>query len=361
MPHERLPPAGREPQSGGPSVPEIALLSVVVPVFNERPSLARLLGEIELACERVAGNWEVVFVDDGSTDGSRELLERLSATNDRVRPLAFVRNRGKSAALRAGLSASRGDVVVTLDGDGQDDPASIPSLVSALEAGYDHISGWRVPRRGPRRRTWASWLFNKATARLTGLRLHDFNSGAKAYRGDCARSLAIYGDLHRFIPVIAAQFGWRVGEGRVMHREREHGRSKYGGERYTHAALDLLGVIVIGRYRNRPMHLFGGVGLALGALAAVLLVVMVVLNLLGTSVSGWPFLIAAGLAVACSIQLLAIGVGVEMLLAAHVRVQPWVVAEDISVVGESEQHARVAKPTVAETSRSQPLPTPSSR
>ena len=271
MPHERLLRAYRRPHSAGSHALARVPLSVVVPVFNERPALLELLREIEATCERVADNWEVIFVDDGSTDGSRELLERLATTSERVTALAFPRNHGKSAALSAGLGASRGEVVVTLDGDGQDDPASIPHLMGALANGYDHVSGWRVPRHGPRRRAWASWLFNRVTARLTGVPLHDFNSGAKAYRGECARSLAIYGDLHRFIPAIAAQLGWRVGEVQVAHRQRHHGRSKYGAERYLRAALDLIGVTLIGRYGNRPVHRWGRLAIAAGVLAFGLL------------------------------------------------------------------------------------------
>jgi hypothetical protein len=359
VPHERPSLADGGPYSPGSRALARVPLSVVVPVFNERPALLELLREIEAACEEVADTWEVIVVDDGSTDGSRELLERLATASERMTALAFRCNRGKSAALRAGLAATRGDVVVTLDGDGQDDPGSIPQLMAALADGYDHVSGWRVPRHGPRRRAWASWLFNRVTARLTGVPLHDFNSGAKAYRGECARSLAIYGDLHRFIPAIAAELGWRVGEARVAHRPRSHGRSKYGAERYVRAAVDLIGVTLIGRYGNRPLHLFGRLAVAAGVAALVLLGAPAALELAGTNVSAPPLLIAGGLALLCSVQLLAVGLAAEILLAARARplyAQP---ADDIAVLGPPARRSGVAAP-VASTSRGQP-PTPSTR
>ena len=325
------------------------LLSVVVPVLNERPALVGLLREIEVACERLADDWEVIFVDDGSSDGSRELLEGLSVDSERVAVLAFPSNRGKADALNVGLSASRGEVVVTLDGDGQDDPASIAFLLEALKQGYDHVSGWRTPRYGPRRRAWASRIFNKATSRMTGLSLHDFNSGAKAYRGDCAHSLAIHGDLHRFIPALAAQLGWRVGETRVIHREREHGSSKYGAERYARAALDLIGVAAVGRYGCRAPRVLRRIALAAGALAIGLVVLLLFIEIAVADISESPVVIVGALTVLCSIQLFAMGAAVELFLAACRRRPAPVVVDDIAAARTAmSRAARVSEPTARE-------------
>ncbi len=238
-------------------------LSIVVPAFNEREALPELLEEIERSCSGLGRSWEVVVVDDGSSDGSFELLEALAADRPWLRAVRLRTNVGKSAALATGFAYSGGDVIVTIDGDGQDDPADIPALIARLEAGADLVTGWKRARRDPASRRFASRVFNRATSRFSGLELHDMNCGLKAYRGECARSLEIYGELHRFIPVLASQQGWRVAELPVNHRPRAHGRSRFGFERYVRGALDLLTVMFIGRYQHRPLHLFGGIGMAL--------------------------------------------------------------------------------------------------
>ena len=201
-------------------------LSIVIPAFNERPALEPLLAEVEQACSATGRPWEVVFVDDGSTDGSAELLESLARRREHVRFLQLQRNFGKSAALRAGFDASRGRVVVTLDGDGQDDPAEIPALVAKLDEGYEVVSGWKRERRDPSFKRWGSRLFNRLTAKLSGVPLHDVNCGLKAYRGTAIRSLEIYGEQHRLIPVIGFQRGWRVaGCPSITARASRGGRS----------------------------------------------------------------------------------------------------------------------------------------
>src|SRR4051812_45143950 len=244
----------------GPAPAAIGL-SVVIPVFNERESLAPLMAEIDAARDHMGLTSEVVWVDDGSTDGSAEVLERLAHEHAGVRVICLRRQFGKSVALRAGFERTRGAVVVTMDGDGQDDPAEIPALVAKLQEGYDVVSGWKRDRQDPAFKRGGSRAFNRLTARLSKVPLHDVNCGLKAYRGPSVRALELYGEQHRLIPVIGFQRGWRVAELPVNHRPRKHGRSKFGAERYARGLLDLLGVLFIARYQQRPLHLFGGVGL----------------------------------------------------------------------------------------------------
>jgi glycosyltransferase involved in cell wall biosynthesis len=225
------------------------------------------------------------------------------------------RNFGKSAALTAGFEHSSGDVVVTLDGDGQDDPAEIPALIRKLDDGYDLVSGWKHQRRDPTLKRWSSRLFNWVTARLSGVRLHDFNCGLKAYRGECARSLDVYGELHRYIPVLAAQRGWRVTELPVTYRARVHGRSKFGPERYARGLLDLITVLFLGRYQQRPLHLFGGIGLMLMVAGFVISVYLTILRISGEGIGDRPLLLLGALLIVVGIQFLTFGLLAQMLAA----------------------------------------------
>src|SRR5436189_3023962 len=221
--------------------------------------------------------WETIFVDDGSTDGTFAALTRLHSGTDNVRVVRLRRNFGKAAALLAGFNQAQGGTVVTIDGDLQDDPAEIPRLLAKLDEGFDLVSGWKTRRRDPWRRRVLSRIFNAVTGRVSGLRLHDMNCGLKAYRAEVVRGLRLYGELHRFIPVLARSRGFRVAELPVNHRPRQHGGSRYGLERYLRGFLDLLTVTFMGRYRHRPLHLFGGLGLFLGAVGTVILVYLTVL------------------------------------------------------------------------------------
>src|SRR6266576_5968605 len=242
------------------------MISVVVPVHDEERTVALLFDELQAALEPLDQPWEAVFVDDGSTDGSFAALTRLHSAKDNVRVVRLRRNFGKAAALAAGFAQARGDVVVTIDADLQDDPAEIPRLLAKLDEGFDLVSGWKAHRRDPLSRRALSRIFNWVRGRVSGLRLHDLNCGLKAYRAEVVKGLRLYGELHRFIPVLAYYRGYRIAELAVNHRPREHGRSRYGVERYLRGFLDLLTVSFIGRYRHRPLHLFGGLGLALGAI-----------------------------------------------------------------------------------------------
>ena len=228
-------------------------ISVVIPVRDEQDSLDPLVDSLRGV---LVSPYELIFVDDGSTDQTRKRLKTLHEPG-RVRVLCLKKPSGKTAALAAGLAASRGGIVFTMDGDLQDDPAEIPRFVEQLDAGYDLVCGWKKKRRDPIAKIVASRIFNFATRRLTGLALHDVNCGFKAFRGDVARSLQLHGEMHRFIPVLVAEAGHRVGEIEVTHHPRRHGRSKYGFARLLKGFLDLVTVVLVTRFRERPAHGFG--------------------------------------------------------------------------------------------------------
>ena len=293
------------------------MISVVVPVHDEERSVALLHEELAAALDPLGRPWEVVFVDDGSSDGTFAALTRLHARHDEVRVVRLRRNFGKSAALQAGFEEAQGEVVVTIDGDLQDDPAEIPRLLAKLEEGFDLVSGWKAKRRDPLARRILSRLFNRVTGLLSGLRLHDLNCGLKAYRAEVLRGLRIYGELHRFIPVLAHYRGFRVAELPVNHRPREHGRSRYGMERYVRGFLDLLTVTFMGRYRHRPLHLFGGVGLLLGALGTAVLVYLTILKVLGEAIGHRPLLTLGVLLIVVGVQLLSLGLLSELITSHH--------------------------------------------
>ena len=293
------------------------MLSVVVPVHNEERSVEFLYDELAAALEPLGLEWEAVFVDDGSTDGSFGALTRLHAGADNVRVVRLRRNFGKAAALVAGFDQARGETIVTLDGDLQDDPAEIPRLLAKLDEGFDLVSGWKRERRDPLTRRLLSRIFNAVTSRFSGVRLHDMNCGLKAYRTEVVRGLRIYGELHRFMPVLAHYRGYRIAELPVNHRPREHGRSRYGPERYLRGFLDLLTVSFIGRYRHRPLHLFGGLGLGLAAAGLGILVYLTVLKLGGHAIGGRPLLTLGVLLVVVGLQFFSLGLISEMITSHH--------------------------------------------
>jgi glycosyltransferase involved in cell wall biosynthesis len=293
------------------------MISVVVPAHDEEHSVALLYEEMQAALDPLGEPWEAVFVDDGSTDGTFAALTRLHARADNVRVVRLRRNFGKSAALAAGFAQAAGDIVVTIDGDLQDDPAEIPRLLAKLEEGFDLVSGWKTKRRDPWRRRIPSRIFNWVTGRVSGLRLHDLNCGLKAYRAEVVRGLRIYGELHRFLPVLAHYRGFRVAELPVNHRPRRHGRSRYGMERYLRGFLDLLTVSFMGRYRHRPLHLFGGLGLVLGVTGFVLLAYLSVLKATGEAIGHRPLLTLGVLLVVVGLQFFSLGLISELITSHH--------------------------------------------
>jgi glycosyltransferase involved in cell wall biosynthesis len=293
------------------------VISVVVPVHDEEDSVEPLLDELRAALDPLGTEWEVLFVDDGSTDETFGALTRLHDREPGIRIVRLRRNFGKAAALAAGFAEAAGDVVVTIDGDLQDDPAEIPRLLAKLDEGFDLVSGWKTRRRDPLRRRIVSRIFNSVTGRISGLRLHDLNCGLKAYRVEVLRGLRLYGELHRFIPVLAHYRGFRVAEVSVNHRPRGHGRSRYGMERYLRGFFDLLTVTFMGRYRYRPLHLFGGVGLLLGGIGFVLLAYLTVLKLMGHAIGQRPLLTLGVLLLVVGIQLFSLGLIGELVTSLH--------------------------------------------
>lgn len=293
------------------------MISVVVPVHNEERSVALLLDELGSALQPLDRPWEAIFVDDGSTDGSFSALARLHDAHDNVCVVRLRRNFGKAAALAAGFAQARGDVIVTIDGDLQDDPAEIPRLLVKLDEGFDLVSGWKTRRRDPLTRRALSRIFNRVTGWVSGVRMHDMNCGLKAYRAEVVRGLRLYGELHRFIPVLAHHRGYRIAELPVNHRPREHGRSRYGLERYLRGFLDLLTVSFIGRYRHRPLHLFGGLGLLMSAAGTGILVYLTVVKILGQAIGQRPLLLLGVLLVVVGLQFFSLGLITELITSHH--------------------------------------------
>ncbi len=242
---------------------ERAALSIVVPLLNEVESLPQLHTEITLALATLdlVGPAEIIYVDDGSTDGSARILQGLFESDPRVQVIQFRRNFGKSAALAAGFRATTGRLVVTLDADLQDVPAEIPALLAPIRADEaDLVSGWKADRQDPASKTVPSAVFNRVVRLMTGVELHDFNCGFKAYRDEVLDELTLYGELHRYIPVLAHVRGFRVAEVAVPHRPRRYGRSKFGPARFFRGFFDLLTVLFLSQYTRRPLHLFGLIG-----------------------------------------------------------------------------------------------------
>jgi dolichol-phosphate mannosyltransferase len=237
------------------------MLSVVIPVFDESPSLAELHREIATTVDRDRLEVEIIFVDDGSRDGSWEAISDLARRDRRVRGLQLRRNFGKAAALSAGFRAARGELVLTLDADLQDDPNEIPRFLEQIKAGLDVVSGWKKVRLDPWHKVWPSRVFNWLVGLFTGVRLHDHNCGMKCYRAAVFREVRLYGEMHRFIPVLAAARGFRVGEIAIHHRPRRFGKSKYGARRFVKGFLDLLTIKFLTSFSHRPQHFLGSVGL----------------------------------------------------------------------------------------------------
>ena len=293
------------------------MISIVVPLLNEEHSLEALFSEIATALDSKNEPWEVVFVDDGSTDGSLALLDRLHSETTNVVVVHLRRNFGKAAALQAGFLEARGDLIVTIDADLQDDPAEIPHLLAKLDEGFDLVSGWKTRRNDPVTRRVFSRVFNWLAAIVSGVRLHDVNCGLKAYRAEVLQGMRLYGELHRFIPILASYRGYRIAEIPVNHRPRQHGRSRYGPERYLRGLFDLLSVTFMGRYRYRPLHLFGGLGVLMGAVGFVILVYLSMLKLWGEGIGTRPLLTLGVLLVVVGIQLVSLGLISELVTSQH--------------------------------------------
>lgn len=302
-------------------------VSVLVAAKDEAASLEQLYHEVRTALDGADGaghcqnGWELILVDDGSTDDSWAMMRSLSARDDRVRALRLRRNFGKSAALAAALATSRGEVIVTLDGDLQDDPAEIPGMVRRLfDEEVDMVAGHKFERRDPIGKRMPSYVFNAVTSKVTGLALRDHNCGLKVARREVYEALPIYGEMHRFFAAISHANGFVVVEHAVNHRPRLHGRSKFGLERYARGGLDLFTVVTLTRYRRRPAHLFGGLGLLSGLFGlAVLLWLTGVWFFTDDPIGNRPLLLFGVLLVILAVQLISLGVLAELIVTRDAR------------------------------------------
>ena len=295
-------------------IPDRVEISVVVPVLDEEGSVLELASRVATVLDGLSRSFEIVFVDDGSKDGTPERVREAREIDPRVKLVRLRRNFGKAAALTAGFDHSHGEIVVTMDGDLQDAPEEIPRMLAALkERKLDLVSGWKKYRRDPASKRWPSRLYNWVTRKLAQVDLHDFNSGFKVYRREVLAEISVYGELHRYIPVLASRRGFQVGEVDVVHHPRRHGVSKYGWDRFYKGLLDLLTVLFITKYTRRPLHLFGAVGLVFLAAGFGINLYLAVLWFLGSYLSNRPLLLLGMLLMLMGIQVLTTGLLGEML------------------------------------------------
>jgi glycosyltransferase involved in cell wall biosynthesis len=317
-----------------PQTPGSNLLTVsaVIPLFNERAALAELYGRLSAVLRSIAQRHEIIFVDDGSTDGSSIALRELRATDKSVRYIRFRRNFGKSAALAAGFRAARCKVIVTLDADLQDIPEQLPLLIEKLEEGYDLVCGWRHSRHDKLSKRIGSKIYNVVTAALTGVRLHDLNCGFKCIKREVLDEVMIYGERHRFIPVLASYRGFLLGEVKVDHAPRAYGSSRYGLERVLGGMFSLLTIILMTRYTNKPLHFFGFMGSFLFAIGFIIDAYLICLRIIQSQwLSNRPLLVIGTLLIIVGVQLVLFGLLAEMIAFSYRR------ETDYSIV-ETEDH-----------------------
>lgn len=312
-------------------------LSIVVPLYNEAPSLPELHERITAALQELKLPAEMIFVDDGSTDDSFETLTNLRRRDARVRILQFRRNYGKSAALAAAFSRARGRFLITMDADLQDDPAEMKALLEKLEAGYDLISGWKRRRFDSFIKRFTSKIFNRVTSSLTGLRIHDINCGLKAYRREVTQTIPVYGELHRYLAVLAHREGFRVGEIEVKHHPRKHGKSKFGPSRFTKGFLDLLTVLFLTRYTKRPLHLFGLAGIISFLLGFGVTAYLAVERLFwSVYLTNRPLLFLGILLMIIGVQMFSIGLIGEMITATSAPATAYSIKAEVGFVSTQE-------------------------
>lgn len=298
----------------------IDLVSIVVPFLDEAETLPELATRIADAATELSCDYEIVFVNDGSTDDGAEVARRLCKADPRICLIDFMRNFGKAAALSAGMTYARGDVIVTMDADLQDDPSELPRFLEQIEAGYDVVSGWKQDRQDPIGKTLPSKVFNYMVRRAFDLDLHDINCGFKAYTRAAARALNLYGELHRFTPALLHGLGYSVKEIPVRHKARRHGKSKYGAGRIVKGLFDLVTVVLLTRYQARPLHFFGGIGLGLGLLGGLILTYLSGLWILGYGPIGdRPLFFLGILLITTATQLFGVGLIAELLQTSQLR------------------------------------------
>jgi glycosyltransferase involved in cell wall biosynthesis len=291
-------------------------VSFVCPAYNERESLPELIRELHELGRTLGVPFEILIVDDGSNDGTKKYLQELAEKDPVIHPVILRRNSGKATALYAGFQRARGELIVTLDADLQNDPSEIPKLIAAMnEQEVDIVTGWKFDRPDSLEKRLPSRFFNFVTRRLSGLKLHDFNSGIKLYTREAAQALELYGELHRYIPILAASQGFRIAEVQTHTRERKYGVTKYRGNRYFRGFFDLLTVFFLTKYNRRPLHLFGGIGLTIGGIGAILLVYLAAIKIFAHQAIGTrPLLTFAIFFTLVGLQLIFTGLLAELLV-----------------------------------------------
>lgn len=290
-------------------------VSVLVPLFNEEESLTKLSNQISNVFDTISPDYEILFVDDGSTDNSLKVIKDLSRANNKIRYISFRKNYGKSAALNIGFKGASGDVVVTMDADLQDDPSEIPSLLAELQKGFDLVSGWKKKRHDPFVKKYSSRFFNYVTKIMSGIKIHDFNCGLKAYKKAVIKSISIHGELHRYIPVLADWKGFKVSEVVVKHHPRKYGKTKFGISRFFKGFIDLITVIFTTRYIQRPLHFFGMLGVISFIIGFVIDAYLSILWLLDKiHLSNRPILFLGTVLIIVGVQLFSLGLIGEMLV-----------------------------------------------
>jgi len=286
-------------------------LSIIIPVFNEEHSLEELNTKILQVLFDLSFDYEIIYIDDGSTDKSFEILEKLHLENPRVKVIQFKKNFGKSAALACGFKEAGGDLIITMDADLQDEPEEIPNLINKINEGYDLVSGWKEKRKDSLIKLISSKIFNFTASVLLGLKLHDFNCGFKIYRKEVVKDIDVYGEMHRFLPALASQKGFKIAELKVRHSPRKFGESKYGKlglRRLNNYLLDIINVLLITKYAQKPLHFFGGGGLLLLILGFVIEIYLIILRLLTGSIQNhYPLLMLGILLIIVGIQLISLG------------------------------------------------------
>lgn len=299
------------------------MLSIIVPVMNEEGSLRQLWDEIVAVAETAVDKFELIFIDDGSTDTSWDVISDLISADSRISGIRFRRNFGKAAALTAGMRAADGDLILMMDADLQDDPAEIPEMLKLIDAGHDVVNGWKKRRLDPWHKVYPSKVFNWLVSKLTGLVLHDHNCGLKMFRSDVAAEINIYGELHRFIPVLAFARGFKVTEMPVHHRSRQHGESKYGVRRFLRGLLDLFTVTFLISFGRRPQHALGAVGLfffgigmlGLGYLSMIWMLMNLTPLMAAEPIGGRPLLAYSIAATLLGGQAMSLGLLAELIVA----------------------------------------------
>jgi glycosyltransferase involved in cell wall biosynthesis len=290
-------------------------LSIVIPTYNEERNVALLHDEIIKALQNAAAAYEMIFVDDGSSDGTFQALKGIHQRDGRARVIRFKKNFGQSAAMAAGFEHAKGDVVITMDADMQNDPADIPLLLEELSKGYDVVCGWRSKRKDSISKKLLSLFANTLRRRLTGATIHDSGCSLRVYRSECLKNLELYGEMHRYIPAILSWRGYKIGEVRTNHRPRAHGKTKYGSKRLIKGFLDLILILFWQKYSMRPIHLLGGSGLLLAIIGALLGLYLGIDRLaFGAPLADRPLFLLAILMIIVGIQFMVFGVLADILM-----------------------------------------------